>query len=113
MDWSGAPAASFSNAGGTPAANPGLHVTVRNKSNDVGVAAAFARTLSYYAAKEGSSTLGTQAKNTAKGLLDRMLLLKESKGITVSETRGDIPVRIELRRFAWPDGQTLQGLCAL
>ncbi|MBC6461131.1 glycoside hydrolase family 48 protein [Actinomadura sp. HBU206391] len=89
MDWSGAPAASFSSATGTPGANPGLHVTIRNRTNDVGVAAAYARTLIYYAAKEGGSTLGTQAKNTAKGLLDRMLLLKESKGITVTETRAD------------------------
>ncbi|GAA2072798.1 glycoside hydrolase family 48 protein [Actinomadura alba] len=89
MDWSGAPSASFSSTTGTPAANPGLHVTVRNKGNDVGIAAAFARTLIYYAAKEGNTALGTQAKNTAKGLLDRMLMLKESKGITVTETRAD------------------------
>jgi hypothetical protein len=57
------------------------------------VAAAYARTLTYYAAKEGASTLGTSAKNTAKGLLDRMILLKAAdstgKGIVVSETRND------------------------
>ncbi|WP_214103978.1 glycoside hydrolase family 48 protein [Acrocarpospora catenulata] len=89
MDWSGAPSASFNSTTGTPADNPGLHVTVRNYTNDVGVAAAYARTLIYYAAKEGSTTLGTSAKNTAKGLLDRMLLLKDSRGIVVPETRGD------------------------
>jgi hypothetical protein len=89
MTWSGAPSASFNSATGTPAANPGLHVTVTKSGNDVGVAAAYARTLINYAAREGSSTLGTQAKATAKGLLDRMLLLKEDKGITVCETRED------------------------
>jgi Glycosyl hydrolase family 48 len=89
LDWSGAPSASFSNTTGTPAANPGLHVTVRNTAQDVGVAAAYIRTLTQYAAREGSTTLGTTAKNTAKGLLDRLLLLKESKGISVCETRSD------------------------
>ena len=89
LDWSGAPAANFSDPAGTPAANSGLHVTIRDTSQDVGVAAAYARTLTYYAAKAGSTTLGTTAKNTAKGLLDRMLLLKETKGITVCETRSD------------------------
>ena len=89
MDWSGAPAASFSSATGMPAANPGLHVTVRNRGNDVGVAAAYARTLIYYAAREGNTALGTSAKNTAKGLLDRLLMLKDTRGIVVSETRAD------------------------
>jgi len=92
MTWSGAPAASIS--GGTvPGANPGLHVAVANTSNDVGVGAAYARTLSWYAAKVGATTLGTQAKNTAKGLLDRMILIKANdatgKGIVVPETRTD------------------------
>jgi hypothetical protein len=89
MDWSGAPAANFNSATGTPADNPGLHVTVRNRTNDVGVAAAYARTLIYYAAATPGTPLGTQAKNTAKGLLDRMLMLKETRGITVAETRND------------------------
>jgi hypothetical protein len=53
------------------------------------VAAALVRTLTHYAAREGGSTLGTQAKTMAKGLLDHMLLLKEDKGITVCETRDD------------------------
>jgi hypothetical protein len=89
MSWTGAPSASFNSATGTPAANPGLHVTVINRANDVGVGAAYARTLIYYAARENGSTLGTSARNTAKGLLDRMLMLKDSRGITVTETRGD------------------------
>jgi hypothetical protein len=89
MGWSGAPAANFNSSTGTPADNPGLHVTVRNRTNDVGVAAAYARTLIYYAAATPDSTLGQQAKETAKGLLDRLLLLKETRGITVPETRND------------------------
>jgi hypothetical protein len=89
MTWSGAPAGNFSSTTGTPPANPNLHVTITSFSNDVGVAAAYARTLIHYAAREGSTELGTRAKNTAKGLLDRMLLLKEDKGITVCETRND------------------------
>jgi hypothetical protein len=49
------------------------------------VAAAYARTLIYYAARSGN----TAARDTAKGLLDRMLLLKDAMGIAVPETRSD------------------------
>ncbi|MEV4413240.1 glycoside hydrolase family 48 protein, partial [Catellatospora sp. NPDC049609] len=89
MTWSGAPSGNFS--GGTVAANPGLHVSVIKTSSDVGVAAAYARTLTYYAAKEGNTTLGNSAKATAKGLLDRLIMLKanSAKGIVVPETRED------------------------
>jgi hypothetical protein len=89
MDWSGAPAGNFNSATGTPPDNPGLHVTVRNRTQDVGVAAAYARTLIYYAAATPGTTLGQQAQDTAKGLLDRLLLRKENRGITVTETRND------------------------
>ncbi len=85
MSWSGAPAASFSSPSTLPGANPGLHVGVTSTSQDVGVAAAYARTLSYYAAATGD----TAAKDTAKGLLDRMLLLKDGVGISVTEERDD------------------------
>jgi hypothetical protein len=89
MTWSGAPAGNFSSTTGTPPANPNLHVTVTTFSSDVGVAAAYARTLIHYASQEGNTELGIRAKDTAKGLLDRMLLLKEDRGITVCETRAD------------------------
>ncbi|NAS27093.1 cellulose 1,4-beta-cellobiosidase [Herbidospora sp. NEAU-GS84] len=89
MDWSGAPSANFNCATCTPADNPGLHVTIRNTGTDVGVAASLARTLIWYAAKENGSTLGNQAKATAKGLIDRLLLSKTSKGIAIPEPRAD------------------------
>ncbi len=89
MDWSGTPSASFSSSTGVPADNPGLHVTIRNTGTDVGVAASLARTLIWYAAKENGSTTGNAAKATAKGLIDRMLLSKTSKGIALPEPRAD------------------------
>ncbi|GHJ44468.1 cellulose 1,4-beta-cellobiosidase [Catellatospora sp. TT07R-123] len=90
MTWTGQPSGNYSGGSG-PAANPGLHVSVTKSGNDVGVAAAYARTLTYYAAKENGSTLGNSAKATAKGLLDRLILLKanDTKGIVVPEVRED------------------------
>jgi hypothetical protein len=61
-------------------------VTVADYTNDVGVAAAYAKTLSYYAAKSGNA----QAKTTAKALLDGMWSnYQDSLGIAVPETRAD------------------------
>jgi hypothetical protein len=83
LQWSGAP--DTWNAS-SPAANSGLHVTVADYTNDVGVAAAYAKTLSYYAAKSGNA----QAKTTAKALLDGMWSnYQDSLGIAVPETRAD------------------------
>ena len=39
-----------------------LHVTVVDTTSDVGVAAAYAKTLSYYAAKSGSAAPRTMAQ---------------------------------------------------
>ncbi|MGC4982745.1 glycoside hydrolase family 48 protein [Streptomyces sp. DT193] len=83
LQWSGAP--DTWNAS-SPGANSGLHVTVADYTNDVGVAAAYAKTLSYYAAKSGN----TQAKTTAKALLDGMWNnYQDGLGIAVPETRAD------------------------
>ncbi|WP_406334458.1 glycoside hydrolase family 48 protein [Streptomyces sp. NBC_00203] len=83
LQWSGAP--DTWNAS-SPGANSGLHVTVADYTNDVGVAAAYAKTLSYYAAKSGNA----QAKTTAKALLDGMWgNYQDSLGIAVPETRAD------------------------
>ncbi|MGW2517454.1 glycoside hydrolase family 48 protein [Streptomyces sp. NPDC001617] len=83
LQWSGQP--DTWNAS-SPGANSGLHVTVADYTNDVGVAAAYAKTLTYYGAKSGDAT----AKSTAKALLDGMWNnYQDSLGIAVPETRAD------------------------
>jgi len=82
MAWSGAPATWNPSS---PAANTNLHVTVTKKGRDVGVAAAYARTLTWYAAKSGNAA----AKTTAKGLLDALNANADSKGVSTPETRED------------------------
>ncbi|MEU9240923.1 glycoside hydrolase family 48 protein [Streptomyces sp. NPDC048385] len=83
LQWSGQP--DTWNAS-SPGSNSGLHVTVSDYTNDVGVAAAYAKTLTYYAARSGDAT----AKSTAKALLDGMWNnYQDSLGIAVPETRAD------------------------
>ncbi|MGW2747268.1 glycoside hydrolase family 48 protein [Streptomyces sp. NPDC001450] len=83
LQWSGRP--DTWNAS-SPGSNSGLHVTVADYTNDVGVTAAYAKTLTYYAAKSGDAT----AKSTAKALLDGMWAnYQDSLGIAVPETRSD------------------------
>ncbi|MFE9168921.1 glycoside hydrolase family 48 protein [Streptomyces kebangsaanensis] len=83
LQWSGQP--DTWNAS-SPGANNNLHVTVADYTNDVGVAAAYAKTLTYYAARSGDA----QAKSTAKALLDGMWSnYQDSLGIAVPETRTD------------------------
>ncbi|HET6857774.1 MAG TPA: glycoside hydrolase family 48 protein [Streptomyces sp.] len=83
LKWSGAPDTwNASNPGG----NASLHVTVADYTNDVGVAAAYAKTLTYYAAKSGHA----KAKSTAKALLDGMWQHhQDALGVAVPETRAD------------------------
>ncbi len=70
----------------SPGSNGSLHVTVADYTNDVGVAAAYAKTLTFYAAKSGDA----QAKATAKALLDGMWDNdQDALGIAVPETRTD------------------------
>jgi hypothetical protein len=86
LTWSGQPAADWNGGTGSPAANTGLHVTVTETNDDVGTTAAFAKTLSYYAAKSGNAA----AKTAAKGLLDGMWNnSQDAKGIAVAEPRAD------------------------
>lgn len=83
LSWSGQP--DTWNAS-SPGANAGLHVSVVDYTNDVGVAAAFAKTLTYYGAKSGD----TNAKTVAKALLDGMWSnYSDALGIAVPETRAD------------------------
>ncbi|MER7806282.1 glycoside hydrolase family 48 protein [Streptomyces sp900116325] len=69
----------------SPGNNAGLHVSVVDYSNDVGVGAAYVKTLTYYAAKSGDADAGA----LAKALLDAMALNADDKGIAVPETRAD------------------------
>ncbi|MFC7914638.1 glycoside hydrolase family 48 protein [Streptomyces sp. NPDC057386] len=70
----------------SPGSNSGLHVTVVDYTNDVGVAGSYAKTLTYYAARSGD----TEAKATAKALLDGMWdNYQDALGVAVPETRAD------------------------
>ncbi len=83
LSWSGQP--DNWNAA-APGANASLRVTVVDKTADVGVAAAYARTLIYYAAKSNNAS----AKTLAKQLLDRMWVkYQDAQGLSVEETRTD------------------------
>ncbi|WAC75684.1 cellulose binding domain-containing protein [Roseateles sp. SL47] len=83
LQWSGKPD-TWNSA--SPGSNATLRVTVTEFTNDVGTAAAYARTLSYYAAKAGNAA----AKDTARELLDRMWnKYQDAKGLAVAEKRKD------------------------
>src|SRR5688500_2660120 len=82
LAWSGAPATWNPSS---PAANTGLRVTVATKGQDIGVAGSLAKLLTYYAAKSGNAA----AKTAAKNLLDAIWTKKDSKGVSVTETRAD------------------------
>ncbi|GAB3933728.1 glycoside hydrolase family 48 protein [Kribbella albertanoniae] len=82
MAWTGAP--DTWNAG-SPGANANLRVNVLNHSQDVGVAASYAKTLLNYAAKAGNAS----AKTTGEGLLTALLAHQDAKGIAIPETRAD------------------------
>ncbi|CAL9642050.1 glycoside hydrolase family 48 protein [Streptomyces sp. MPA0124] len=83
LEWSGQP--DTWNAA-SPGDNGDLHVTVADYTNDVGVAAAYAKTLTYYADRSGD----TEAASTAKALLDGMWENnQDALGIAVPETRAD------------------------
>jgi hypothetical protein len=83
LDWSGSPSGNYT--GGTVPANPNLHVTVLNFTQDVGVTGSFAKTLLYYAKRSGN----TAARDGAAKLLDGLWRLRDSKGIAIPETRAD------------------------
>ncbi|WP_338895013.1 glycoside hydrolase family 48 protein [Streptomyces sp. TG1A-60] len=83
LQWSGAP--DTWNAS-SPGSNAGLHVTVADYTDDVGVAAAYAKTLTYYADRSGDA----DAARVAKALLDGMWEHhQDGLGIAVPETRAD------------------------
>jgi hypothetical protein len=90
LAWSGQPSLDWSADTRTfaddKAFNAGLHVKVLDRGADVGVAAALAHTLAFYAAKAKDK----EAQRLAKELLDRMWAkYRDDKGITSPETRKD------------------------
>lgn len=82
LEWTGAPD-NWNPA--NPGANPGLHVRVLNHSQDVGVAASYAKVLLNYAAKSGNAA----AKSTGEALLNALLTHTDPLGISTPETRTD------------------------
>jgi hypothetical protein len=82
--WTGQPASNYAGTGAVPA-NPGLHVTVQNTTQDVGVTGSYAKVLLYYAKRSAN----TAAQTAAQRLLDGMWLLRDDKGIATPETRSD------------------------
>ncbi|MGI5156320.1 glycoside hydrolase family 48 protein [Microbispora sp. CA-102843] len=85
LHWTGQPDASFSGPG-MPPANTGLHVTIADYTNDIGVAGSYAKALMFYAAKANHA----QAKSTAKALLDGIWKNnQDAKGVSIPETRTD------------------------
>ncbi|HEU5470514.1 MAG TPA: glycoside hydrolase family 48 protein [Actinophytocola sp.] len=84
LGWSGAPDTWNPT---TPGANAGLHVSVLERGQDVGVTAALAKTLMYYAARSGD----TASRDMAKNLLDAMWATPNqgTRGITTVEPRTD------------------------
>jgi hypothetical protein len=90
LNWSGAPAESFTTGTSStaqPPANPGLHVTVSGTcSGDLGVATSLAKTYMYYAAKSGDTTAETDAQN----IIDVIHQFDgDSLGFSAPETRTD------------------------
>ncbi|TMR37659.1 cellulose 1,4-beta-cellobiosidase [Nonomuraea zeae] len=85
LRWTGQPAGNFSATSGMPPANPGLHVTIADYTQDVGVAGSYAKALMYYAAKANN----TAARNMAKALLDGVWAKRDAKGVSVPETKTD------------------------
>jgi hypothetical protein len=83
IKWSGAPNTWNPSS---PAANTALHVSIVDYTADVGVTAALAKTLSFYAARSGDAA----SKTLAQALLDRSwTLYQDAKGVSNPETRKD------------------------
>jgi hypothetical protein len=85
LNWSGQPGGNWTSTT-TSVNNSGLHVTVVDTTTDVGVAAAFAKTLLFYSAKSGDAS----SRTMAQALLDDMWNnFSDSIGISNPEVRKD------------------------
>lgn len=88
LEWSGQPDPWT----GKPTDNANLHCKVKESGNDVGVAAALAKALIYYAAacEKHQNSENNEARTIAKELLDRMWdKYRDDQGIAVPEKRDD------------------------
>jgi hypothetical protein len=83
LQWSGQPDTWKPSS---PGANTGLHVTVADYTDDVGVTAAYAKTLTYYADRSGDADAARVAKALLDGMWDNH---QDALGIAVPETRTD------------------------
>ncbi len=98
LQWSGAP--DTWNAS-SPGANTGLHVTVSAYGDDLGVTAAFAKTLSYYAAKSGNTAAKTMAKAAARRHVEQLpgpaghRHARDPRGLLAVQRPGVRPVRLD------------------
>jgi hypothetical protein len=86
LSWSGRPAATWNGGAGAVGENPGLHVTVKDSTDDVGTAASVARTLMFWAARSRDDA----ARAFAKELLDRSWAkYRDEKGVSSPEVHKD------------------------
>lgn len=91
LEWKGAPGTSWDakhqNWNPKDASwNKGLRCTVKDFTDDVGVTAALARTLTFYAKRSGDN----ESARLAKELLDRMWTkFRDKKGLATVEARAD------------------------
>ena len=104
LSWSGAPNTWNPTS---PVPNTGLHVSVEDYTQDVGVAGCLAKTLTYYAAgTEKWGTLDADAQNLAKEILDRIWTnYSDSQGVANPESRGDYNRFFEQEVYV-PEGWT-------
>ncbi|BCZ47861.1 endoglucanase [Clostridium gelidum] len=103
LTWSGEPDTWDGNYTG----NSGLHVKVKDYSQDIGVTSSLANTLMYYSVgKSKHSTYDASYTNLAKELLDRMWNLnQDDKGLSVKEERADYSKMFDTKVYT-PDGWT-------
>ncbi|AYY11565.1 cellulose 1,4-beta-cellobiosidase [Actinobacteria bacterium YIM 96077] len=85
LDWSGYPDTWDENGDPLEHTNPNLTVEVTDTGQDVGVAAAYARTLMWYAAATGD----TEAQEMSRDLLEALYEHRDEQGIAVEEERED------------------------
>jgi hypothetical protein len=85
LEWTGKPSGPWP-AGSSAAQNDGLHVVVKDTTDDPGTAACVARALLFWAARSRDDA----ARALAKELLDRMWTkYKDDKGVAAPEVRKD------------------------